>query len=135
MPIIEFASQSQKDEWLPKMINGEIRSCFAVTEPNTGLGECFTALNRSCLLIALSGRDTEDQDEGDERRRRIRHLGTKDLDVFGSSGLACSATSTDIGAARGQVSIPWPLFILDTPAEEALHSAQLKRRQCIAARD
>lgn len=37
MPIIQFASQEQKEEWLPKMISGQIRSCFAVTEPSTGL--------------------------------------------------------------------------------------------------
>lgn len=37
MPIIQFATQKQKEEWLPKMINGQIRSCFAVTEPSTGL--------------------------------------------------------------------------------------------------
>jgi acyl-CoA dehydrogenase len=37
MPIIEFASEDQKKDWLPKMIDGRIRSCFAVTEPSTGL--------------------------------------------------------------------------------------------------
>jgi acyl-CoA dehydrogenase len=39
MPIIEFASKEQKADWLPKMIDGRIRSCFAITEPTTGLGE------------------------------------------------------------------------------------------------
>lgn len=37
MPIIEFASPEQKSDWLPKMIDGRIRSCFGITEPTTGL--------------------------------------------------------------------------------------------------
>ena len=37
MPIIEFASDSQKQKWLPQLIQGQIRSCFMITEPNVGL--------------------------------------------------------------------------------------------------
>lgn len=37
MPIIEFASAAQHSDWLPKMIDGRIRSCFGITEPTTGL--------------------------------------------------------------------------------------------------
>lgn len=37
MPILKFASQEQKARWLPKLISGEERTCFGVTEPNTGL--------------------------------------------------------------------------------------------------
>ncbi len=37
MPIIEFASPEQHADWLPKMIDGRIRSCFGITEPTTGL--------------------------------------------------------------------------------------------------
>ncbi|SNX84095.1 related to Acyl-CoA dehydrogenase [Melanopsichium pennsylvanicum] len=37
MPIIEFASAEQHADWLPKMVDGRIRSCFGVTEPTTGL--------------------------------------------------------------------------------------------------
>uniref|UniRef100_V5EU46 Acyl-CoA dehydrogenase n=1 Tax=Kalmanozyma brasiliensis (strain GHG001) TaxID=1365824 RepID=V5EU46_KALBG len=36
MPIIEFASPDQHSHWLPKMIDGRIRSCFGITEPTTG---------------------------------------------------------------------------------------------------
>ncbi|GAC99452.1 acyl-CoA dehydrogenase [Pseudozyma hubeiensis SY62] len=36
MPIIEFASKEQHADWLPKMIDGRIRSCFGITEPTTG---------------------------------------------------------------------------------------------------
>ncbi|CDU23328.1 related to Acyl-CoA dehydrogenase [Sporisorium scitamineum] len=36
MPIIEFASAEQHSNWLPKMIDGRIRSCFGITEATTG---------------------------------------------------------------------------------------------------
>lgn len=37
MPLIEFASQEQKEDWLPRILDGRIRSCFMITEPNVGL--------------------------------------------------------------------------------------------------
>jgi len=35
--LVKFASQQQKRNWLPKIINGETKMCFAITEPDTGL--------------------------------------------------------------------------------------------------
>jgi acyl-CoA dehydrogenase len=35
--LVKFASDKQKKNWLPKIINGETKMCFAVTEPDTGL--------------------------------------------------------------------------------------------------
>ena len=35
--IVKFASKSQKTNWLPSIINGRTKMCFAVTEPDTGL--------------------------------------------------------------------------------------------------
>ena len=35
--IVKFASKKQKDSWLPDIINGQSKMCFAVTEPDTGL--------------------------------------------------------------------------------------------------
>lgn len=37
MPIKEFASDEQRKSWLPAIIEGKIRSCFMITEPNVGL--------------------------------------------------------------------------------------------------
>ena len=34
--IHRFGSEIQKEKWLPKMVNGEIIGCFALTEPNHG---------------------------------------------------------------------------------------------------
>jgi acyl-CoA dehydrogenase len=35
--IVKHGSEQQKREWLPKVISGEIRACFGVTEPDAGL--------------------------------------------------------------------------------------------------
>lgn len=36
-PAVVFGSDAQKARWLPGLIRGEDKACFAVTEPNTGL--------------------------------------------------------------------------------------------------
>lgn len=36
-PILVFGSDSQKQKWLPDLIHGKVKVCFAVTEPNVGL--------------------------------------------------------------------------------------------------
>ena len=36
-PVVVHGNDSQKRRWLPPIIKGEAKACFAVTEPNTGL--------------------------------------------------------------------------------------------------
>ena len=36
-PVVVFGNDAQKRRMLPPMASGEVKSCFAVTEPNTGL--------------------------------------------------------------------------------------------------
>jgi acyl-CoA dehydrogenase len=36
-PVVVFGSEEQKGRWLPPLIRGEQKACFAVTEPNAGL--------------------------------------------------------------------------------------------------
>jgi len=36
-PVVVHGTDEQKRRWLPPIINGEAKACFAVTEPNTGL--------------------------------------------------------------------------------------------------
>jgi acyl-CoA dehydrogenase len=35
--IVKHGSDRQKQEWLPKVVRGELRACFGVTEPDAGL--------------------------------------------------------------------------------------------------
>ncbi|GAA5232742.1 acyl-CoA dehydrogenase [Verticiella sediminum] len=37
MPIVVFGSPEQKARWLPPAVQGRVKSCFGVTEPDTGL--------------------------------------------------------------------------------------------------
>ena len=36
-PVVVFGNEEQKQRWLPPLIRGEEKACFAVTEPNAGL--------------------------------------------------------------------------------------------------
>jgi len=36
-PIIVFGSQAQKAEWIPRLVSGDDKVCFGVTEPDAGL--------------------------------------------------------------------------------------------------
>src|SRR5262245_28138944 len=36
-PVVVFGTDAQKQRWLPPLIAGRDRACFAVTEPNAGL--------------------------------------------------------------------------------------------------
>ena len=35
-PILKFASEAKKSEWLPKLATGEVLGCYSLTEPNAG---------------------------------------------------------------------------------------------------
>jgi acyl-CoA dehydrogenase len=37
MPLVRFGTDAQRNELLPRLISGEDKMCFAVTEPNSGL--------------------------------------------------------------------------------------------------
>ncbi|KGJ02414.1 acyl-CoA dehydrogenase (plasmid) [Paracoccus versutus] len=36
-PVVHFGTEEQKQRWLPPFARGEVKACFAVTEPDTGL--------------------------------------------------------------------------------------------------
>jgi len=58
-PVIHFASDTQKKAWLPPFSRGEHMTCFAVTEPNTGLDTTklkVTAKRQSDSSYILSGK-------------------------------------------------------------------------------
>jgi glutaryl-CoA dehydrogenase len=47
-PIWKFGSEEQKQEWLPRMVTGEVLGCFGLTEPDSGSnpGSMRTAARR-----------------------------------------------------------------------------------------
>jgi acyl-CoA dehydrogenase len=58
MPIVKFGTQEQKHRFLPRLISGEDKSCFAVTEPNSGLdtSRLETKAERTNSGYVISGR-------------------------------------------------------------------------------
>ena len=42
-PVVVFGSEEQNSRWLPPLIRGEQKACFAVTEPDAGLNTAKTA--------------------------------------------------------------------------------------------
>jgi acyl-CoA dehydrogenase len=56
-PVVVFGSDEQKGRWLPPLICGEQKACFAVTEPNAGLdtASIATAARREGERYLLRG--------------------------------------------------------------------------------
>ena len=57
-PVVVFGTEEQRQRFLPPLIRGEERACFAVTEPNAGLetGRIETRAVRDGADYVISGR-------------------------------------------------------------------------------
>jgi acyl-CoA dehydrogenase len=57
-PVVMFGTSDQKQRFLPPLINGREKACFAVTEPNTGLNttQLKTFARRDGARYLVSGR-------------------------------------------------------------------------------
>jgi acyl-CoA dehydrogenase len=56
-PVVVFGSEEQKQRWLPPLVRGEQKACFAVTEPDAGLNtaKIATAARREGDRYVLRG--------------------------------------------------------------------------------
>lgn len=56
--IVHHGSETQKQEWLPQIISGTLRTCFGVTEPDAGLdtGSITTSAHRDGDHYIIRGR-------------------------------------------------------------------------------
>lgn len=57
-PVVVFGDHAQKQRWLPPLIRGEHKACFAVTEPDAGLNtaKLATTAKRKGDTYVLNGR-------------------------------------------------------------------------------
>lgn len=102
MPIVEFASERQKQDWLPRIIGGAIRSCFMITEPNVGLETLkikTKAEKRGDKWVINGSKVCEECKDG---RRGGAHAtpGSPDLDIVCPGRLARRAAGPDERAHR-----------------------------------
>ncbi len=83
-PVVVFGSEEQKRRWLPPLIAGRDKACFAVTEPNAG------------------PEYAQAEDARGARRRSLRRRGPEDLDLDRAGreqGAAARAHDADRGGA------------------------------------
>ena len=56
--LAEHGTDEQKERWLQPLLDGEIRSCFSMTEPNTSGSDPDPARRRAPSSTATSGSST-----------------------------------------------------------------------------
>ena len=78
--IVAHASEEQKRRWLPPLIEGRYKMCFAVTEPNAGLDTARIAPRRDDAPTAGLSLFFTDLDRATARVREIEKMGRKAVD-------------------------------------------------------
>ena len=53
-PVVVFGSEEQNSRWLPPLIRGEQKACFAVTEPDAGLNFNLRLIHQEIFIFLRS---------------------------------------------------------------------------------
>ena len=93
-PVVVFGTEEQKRRFLPPLIKGEEKACFAVTEPDAGLDT------------------TKPQDARRARRQRLRRPRPEDLDLHRPGRRPRAAAGAHHAAGGGEEAHRGPVAVL-----------------------
>jgi len=77
----KYGSEDQKEKWLKPLLNGEIRSCFAMTEPDVASSDATNiraSIEKDSDFYVLNGRKWWSTGAGDSRCKLIIFMGKTD---------------------------------------------------------
>ncbi|RBN37586.1 acyl-CoA dehydrogenase, partial [Priestia megaterium] len=80
--LVRYGTSEQKEKWLKPLLNGDIRSCFSMTEPDVGSSD---ATNIQCSIIregdeyVINGRKWWSSGAGDPRCKIAIVMGKSDF--------------------------------------------------------
>ncbi|WP_078428239.1 acyl-CoA dehydrogenase family protein [Alkalihalobacterium alkalinitrilicum] len=79
--LLHYGNQEQKDKWLVPLLNGEIRSCFTMTEPNVASSDATniqSRIEREGDHYVINGRKWWITNGGDKRTKILIFMGKTD---------------------------------------------------------
>ncbi|WP_216829847.1 acyl-CoA dehydrogenase family protein [Alkalihalobacterium elongatum] len=79
--LLHYGNQEQKDKWLVPLLNGEIRSCFTMTEPNVASSDATniqSSIQRDGDYYVLNGSKWWITNGGDKRTKIAIFMGKTD---------------------------------------------------------